>query len=46
MLCSGFPTKAVFLPSDESSIICQESDGQTMAGTDEGKNAEKLGLST
>ena len=43
---SGFPTKAMFLPSYESSIVCQESGEQTMAGSDEGKNAGKTaGLS-
>ena len=35
---SGFPTKAMFLPSYESSIVCQDSGEQTMAGSDEGKN--------
>lgn len=51
VLCSGSPTKATFLPSYESSIVCQVSDEQTMAGsdedtderTDEGKNAETIG---
>ena len=43
---SGFPTKAMFLPSHESDIVCQESGEQTMAGSDEGKNAGKTtGLS-
>ena len=43
---SGFPTKAMFLPSHESDIVCQESGEQTMAGSDEGKNAGKtVGLS-
>ena len=35
---SGFPTKAMFLRSYESSIVCQNFGEQTMAGADEGKN--------
>jgi len=43
---SGFPTQAMFLPSYESSIVCQESGEQTKAGSGEGKNAGKTaGLS-